>query len=550
MPNKAHTCISFITSMNMCSAVLMNQKNHPLFTLLIHHPTYMHYLVGSWYMRNYDVSNIQFVCLNSNNSSVGLLASNMHSQDTIHITQFLKGTKSAARSVTMLKSLLYFQNRLRSESQECLRYEPFQANACNTEVHPMKNPIHVHFVADHELWPLLKSQLHSCKLAYLTCSFYNLENYYDQITINPERKLLTRLLKTLRQTITGFALLGSHQDFSANIPNTHHSGPTAMAKLWAPYILPHWLEKTIVVDSDTLWNENIYTLWNHFNRFNSTQVSAVQASSENCLPCEFFIITSVKWHFRLLSKHTWLKPTTGFALLGAHQVGCLRVSVNFMFYLKPNCTKLAQYTHLQTNLVLRQTQLEPFEYLMIGIAWEQQSDDLGCNRSSKVVIPPTGVNSGLVLMNLWRMRYVRWDAISERMIIARLKRDKIFYQSDQAIYNDIIPLKPEWYYPLACEWNVQLYSSVAVQCCPTVWSDRRPKVTHECSDINRNMTGSYGYALLVHCDGKQKPEESYTESPESLSPPPSGRPLTIEELRSRYFDVYVRFRKIPINCFV
>ncbi|OON22361.1 hypothetical protein X801_01741 [Opisthorchis viverrini] len=501
MPNKAHTCISFITSMNMCSAVLMNQKNHPLFTLLIHHPTYMHYryrvrlmrtalhicdtlrssnwsrdfrillslrsvycslqLVGSWYMRNYDVSNIQFVCLNSNNSSVGLLASNMHSQDTIHITQFLKGTKSAARSVTMLKSLLYFQNRLRSESQECLRYEPFQANACNTEVHPMKNPIHVHFVADHELWPLLKSQLHSCKLAYLTCSFYNLENYYD---------------------------------FSANIPNTHHSGPTAMAKLWAPYILPHWLEKTIVVDSDTLWNENIYTLWNHFNRFNSTQVSAVQASSENCLPCEFFIITSVKWHFRLLSKHTWLK--------------------------------------------------------MIGIAWEQQSDDLGCNRSSKVVIPPTGVNSGLVLMNLWRMRYVRWDAISERMIIARLKRDKIFYQSDQAIYNDIIPLKPEWYYPLACEWNVQLYSSVAVQCCPTVWSDRRPKVTHECSDINRNMTGSYGYALLVHCDGKQKPEESYTESPESLSPPPSGRPLTIEELRSRYFDVYVRFRKIPINCFV
>ncbi|KAG5455082.1 hypothetical protein CSKR_113637 [Clonorchis sinensis] len=36
-----------------------------------------------------------------------------------------------------------------------------------------------------------------------------------------------------------------------------------------------------------------------------------------------------------------------------------RVSVNLMFYLKPNCTKLAKYTHLQTNLVLRETHLEP-----------------------------------------------------------------------------------------------------------------------------------------------------------------------------------------------
>ncbi|GAA49774.1 glycosyltransferase-like protein LARGE [Clonorchis sinensis] len=289
----------------------------------------------------------------------------------------------------------------------------------------MQNPIHIHFVADHKLWPLLKSHLYRCELSYLKCSFYSLENYYD---------------------------------FAGRIPNTHHSGPTAMAKLWTPYILPHWLEKIILIDSDTLWNENIYTLWNHFDRFNSTQ--------------------------------------------------------------------------------------------MIGIAWEQQSDDLHCNRSSTMVIPSEGVNAGLVLMHLWRMRNVRWDAISELLVVARLERDKMLYQSDQSIYNDIISLKPEWYYPLACEWNVQLYSPVAVQCCPIVWPDRRPKVTHECSDVNRSTARSYGYARIVHCDGKQKPEESVLESPESLSRLPSGRPLTIEELRSRYFDVYARFQKIPINCFV
>ncbi|KAG5441956.1 hypothetical protein CSKR_107988 [Clonorchis sinensis] len=36
-----------------------------------------------------------------------------------------------------------------------------------------------------------------------------------------------------------------------------------------------------------------------------------------------------------------------------------RVSVKLMFDLRPNCTKLAKYTHLQTNLVLRETHLEP-----------------------------------------------------------------------------------------------------------------------------------------------------------------------------------------------
>ncbi|KER22389.1 hypothetical protein T265_14867, partial [Opisthorchis viverrini] len=36
-----------------------------------------------------------------------------------------------------------------------------------------------------------------------------------------------------------------------------------------------------------------------------------------------------------------------------------RVSVKIVFYLKPNCTDLAKYTHLQTDLVLRETHLKP-----------------------------------------------------------------------------------------------------------------------------------------------------------------------------------------------
>ncbi|KER34120.1 hypothetical protein T265_00008 [Opisthorchis viverrini] len=43
-------------------------------------------------------------------------------------------------------------------------------------------------------------------------------------------------------------------------------------------------------------------------------------------------------------------PTTGFALLGTHQVGAVPELPSTLFYLKPNCTKLAKYTHLQNWL--------------------------------------------------------------------------------------------------------------------------------------------------------------------------------------------------------
>ncbi|KER22028.1 hypothetical protein T265_09781 [Opisthorchis viverrini] len=43
--------------------------------------------------------------------------------------------------------------------------------------------------------------------------------------------------------------------------------------------------------------------------------------------------------------------TTGFALLEAHQIDAVPEFPSTLFYLKPNCMKLAKYPHLQTNFV-------------------------------------------------------------------------------------------------------------------------------------------------------------------------------------------------------
>ncbi|KAG5443220.1 LARGE xylosyl- and glucuronyltransferase 2-B [Clonorchis sinensis] len=371
------------------------------------------------------VPNIRLAKVKRDRLPIGPLTKDVFGKNTIHITQIVKGKKSAIRSVTMLKSLLYFQNHLNSASQECLRVEPFETSPCFTELHPAQNPIHVHFITEYDLWPVLKSKLGNCSLPYLECSFYNLAEY---------------------------------QSFAERIPNTNHAGAAGIAKLWVPYILPHWVIRTIFVDTDTLWNENVETLWKIFDNFTSTQ--------------------------------------------------------------------------------------------MLGIAWEQQSQDAHCRRSSETSLPVTGVNSGLVLMHLSRMRVANWGLITEQHIVSFLAVRKHLSQADQDIYNSVLALKPEWLYSLPCEWNVQVYSPVAVQCCPVIWPDRRPKITHECSDVKQTSTRSYGFLRIAHYNTDNKPEDTGWNNAPPYNPLPSGSALTNDGLRARFFDVYARFRKIPMDCFV
>ncbi|KER27590.1 LOW QUALITY PROTEIN: hypothetical protein T265_13764 [Opisthorchis viverrini] len=57
--------------------------------------------------------------------------------------------------------------------------------------------------------------------------------------------------------------------------------------------------------------------------------------------------------------------TTGFALLGARRRGP-RISVNLVFYLKPNCTKLAKYTHVDEFSAI--SRVVHHEYTCIAIS--------------------------------------------------------------------------------------------------------------------------------------------------------------------------------------
>ncbi|KER19073.1 LOW QUALITY PROTEIN: hypothetical protein T265_15673, partial [Opisthorchis viverrini] len=58
---------------------------------------------------------------------------------------------------------------------------------------------------------------------------------------------------------------------------------------------------------------------------------------------------------------TLRQPTTGFALLEAHQAQP-RISVNLMFYVNPNWTVFQKYTNLPINLVFTRDLTESLGY--------------------------------------------------------------------------------------------------------------------------------------------------------------------------------------------
>ncbi|KAG5446649.1 hypothetical protein CSKR_108306 [Clonorchis sinensis] len=132
--------------------------------------------------------------------------------------------------------------------------------------------------------------------------------------------LLIRLLKILRQPATGFSLLGAHQ--------TYLLDPTVNSVNLSPDFLSDALPKYLAA-----WMYELTTcpaVINPFSRL--ANVSSLYAKTPS------------------------VRLTTGW---GSSNRRSPRVSINLMFYLNPNWTDLDKYIHLQINLVLRETHLEP-----------------------------------------------------------------------------------------------------------------------------------------------------------------------------------------------
>ncbi|KAG5453975.1 LARGE xylosyl- and glucuronyltransferase 2 [Clonorchis sinensis] len=323
---------------------------------------------------------------------------------TIHLVHVIKGEATLARSITLLKSVLYYRGSLRSKRPEChLRRIP-SPHLCAKQRAIEQIAIHLHLVVEQRLLSAAYSYVSQWRVARLNWTLYELDPYLPRVNW---------------------------------IPNKHGSGVAALSKMLIPDMLPTNVTKAIVLDTDILLNADILELWKLFDDFDQSQI--------------------------------------------------------------------------------------------FGMAWEF---DLLDAKSNNVPIPKNGVNSGVVLMHLSRMREAKWSELFDWAVRKVLILYGTLWLGEQSALNTLIRQRPELYYRIPCEWNLQLWSEVAQISCPAVWTDRLPEEAicpeHE-SPKHGNLTHP-GRPNLVHNNLPRKPESgentpSFFRTSLNTSKPQTGKAL-------------------------
>ncbi|TGZ66898.1 hypothetical protein CRM22_005113 [Opisthorchis felineus] len=186
---------------------------------------------------------------------------------------------------------------------------------------------------------------------------------------------------------------------------------------------------------------------------------------------------------------------------------------------------------------------------IFGMAWE--TDPVG-PENAEIPIPKNGVNSGVVLMHLSRMRRAKWSQLFEWAVREFLFHYGLLSVGEQSALKILIQKRPELYYRIPCEWNLQLWSEATQISCPVIWTDRLPEeaICPEYESPKHGNLDHPGIPNLVHSNFSPGKPESGGNAPSffrtSLN---ASKAQTMGELRSGFLEVYWSFKPIPQTCF-
>ncbi|KAG5453811.1 hypothetical protein CSKR_112380, partial [Clonorchis sinensis] len=173
---------------------------------------------------------------------------------------------------------------------------------------------------------------------------------FNCLLMNIRNGILIRLLKTLRQPTTGFALLGAHQ-----LQTIKQESKTliciSFTKLNIHLLLErvslnfHGYSLTVTqIQANATKRLHKFRDRSHFSR------DAERVYEKTCYSHASSVVSTVTLERSVAGNsstaHDRFRPSS----LGSSGRRSLRVSVNRMFYLNPNWTVFENYTHLQINM--------------------------------------------------------------------------------------------------------------------------------------------------------------------------------------------------------
>ncbi|GAA51247.1 glycosyltransferase-like protein LARGE, partial [Clonorchis sinensis] len=124
---------------------------------------------------------------------------------TVHLVHVLKGEAAFKRSRTLLKSVFYYQGRLRSNRSECSLPRTPSPKPCAQQRKPERTPIHLHLIAERKLWSTINDSVSQWLVQQFQWTLYDLDDYMSRVSW---------------------------------ISNGHYAGVVTLAKMIVPDILP------------------------------------------------------------------------------------------------------------------------------------------------------------------------------------------------------------------------------------------------------------------------------------------------------------------------
>ncbi|KAF8563382.1 hypothetical protein P879_11297 [Paragonimus westermani] len=359
-----------------------------------------------------------FVTSSSMQPSRSISSNKLHSvkNEPIHVMTIVRGLKVINRTLVMLKSMLYYEGRLKKSQVKC-NLNTTLLLQCQGDLQSTSNRIDLHFLVDDEADGAIKRLISHWRLDNVNVRTYRMDKYLEQFKY---------------------------------VPNRHVAGVTPLLKLVIPTILPVSVEKVIFIDTDTLFHANVKQLWDYFDQFDDEQV--------------IFIDTDTLFH--------------------------------------ANVKQLWDY-------------FEKFDdEQLMGLALEQVDGPSYCGRTVVHPIPCPGINTGVMLLHLKKLRGYAWDSMWRQVIKQETSGGRFLRVGEQQVMNGIIAQNPKLYYHLPCEWNVQLCFDSGPKTCPVVWPINDPNNTN-CDTMR---ISPFPRVKLTHHNTSPKPGDDAFKTKTFTSP--------------------------------
>uniref|UniRef100_A0A0M3JTP4 Glycosyltransferase-like protein LARGE (inferred by orthology to a C. elegans protein) n=1 Tax=Anisakis simplex TaxID=6269 RepID=A0A0M3JTP4_ANISI len=193
------------------------------------------------------------------------------------------------------------------------------------------------------------------------------------------------------------------------IPNRHYSKEFGLLKLTLADILASNVRKVVVLDTDLLFVEDVSKLWQYW--------SLIAANSSHI----FGLVENLSdWYLNNNNNNkSWYssnrKPWPAW------------VNASFIFHV---------------DMFLK----------MITLFYDSRNN----NDENSKYVKNRGFNTGVMLMDLEKLRQMNWTYLWKEVANENLKEFGATQLADQDIINAVISKKPEMVHKLPCEWNFQM----------------------------------------------------------------------------------------------